>query len=237
MNPRPFLIALLFLSGQSFLNAHSGEEARANAAGPRKRAPLLLAEQAMANLPEETKRKLAAKAVGRPIIPKGKRRYLVHLHDETDPAAFAKGRGITCERTFIHALKGFVACLNDATVEALRDAREVQGIEEDRPAAENGSQMVPNGLTRMAVEPFTVAMINGLDERIDIDVAVMEGAGVQINHPDLNVYRTASMFGRCLWHGLRMPRNSLGWRNHPHPSTWNLRRSPATTSQSRKVAI
>jgi hypothetical protein len=167
---------------------------RAAASGVRKRAPLLLAEQAMANVPEETKRKLAAKAAGRPAIPIGKRRYLVHLHDETDPAAFAKGRGIACESTFIYALKGFVACLDDATVDALRDAGEVQGIEEDRPAAEASSQTISNGLKRMSVEQFPTAKINGLDERLDVDVAVMDG-GVQINHPDLNVYRTFSTFG------------------------------------------
>lgn len=201
MNPKSFLIPLLCSLWLADLHAQTVAEVRADHGRPRKRAPLLLAEESMAAVPEDVKQRLTAAGKGRPAIPKGKRRYLVHLREDADPAAFAKGKGITCERTFVHAIKMFVACLDDAAVDKLRDADEVLGIEEDRPAAENASQMVPNGLKRMAVQPFPIAMINGLDERIDIDVAVMEGAGVQINHPDLNVYQTASMFGNYVESG------------------------------------
>lgn len=149
----------------------------------------------MARVPEATRQRMAAAKLGRSAIPVGKRRYLVHLRDDADPAAFAEGRGIARERIFIHAIKGFVACLDDATVNALRDTHEVQSIEEDRACVEELSQIVPNGVKRMAVEQFPPAMIDGQDERVDVDVAVMESGGVQPDHPDLNVFRTHSVFG------------------------------------------
>ena len=130
----------------------------------------------------------------RPAIPTDQRRYVVTLSDAADQDACVKTHGINREKSFRHALNGFVACLDDATVERLRDDPAVDGIEEDRPAAQNLSQIVPTGLKRMAVEQYPPMMINGLDERIDVDVAVMEG-GVQTDHPDLNVYQTATMWG------------------------------------------
>lgn len=194
MTPKLFLPPLFCSLGLSVLCAQTGTEARATNNTPRKRAPLLLAEQALAGVAPEVKARALAKAKGRPVIPKGKRRYLVHLREEADPAAFAKGRGIACERTFVHAIKMFVACLDDAEVEALRDAQMVEGIEEDRYIGEMSAQAIPSGVKRMAVEQFPTAKIDGLDERIDVDVAVIDG-GVQPDHPDLNVYRTFSTFG------------------------------------------
>jgi subtilisin len=194
MNPKRYLIPFLCLLGLHALHAQPAKS-RPNTDVPHKRGPLLLAEDAFAGMAPEMRTRVLATAKGRPGIPKGKRRYLVHLREESDPSDFTKSRGIASERILVHAIKMFVACLADAEVEKLRDAGEVLGIEEEMIVAENLSQTVPTGLKRMGVEQFPTSKINGIDERVDVDVAVLE-AGVQTDHPDLNVYRSVAVWGR-----------------------------------------
>ena len=47
-------------------------------------------------------------------------------------------------------------------------------------------QFVTSGVRRIGGLESPTAKIDGIDERIDIDVAVLDG-GVQPDHPDLNV--------------------------------------------------
>ena len=56
------------------------------------------------------------------------------------------------------------------------------------------AQMVPSGVIRMGITNFPLAHINGVDERINVDVAVLDG-GIQTNHPDLNVVHAVDCTG------------------------------------------
>jgi hypothetical protein len=47
-------------------------------------------------------------------------------------------------------------------------------------------QTLPTSVDRIDIDLCTVAKIDGLDERIDVDVAVID-TGIDTNHPDLNV--------------------------------------------------
>ncbi|MBC8128169.1 MAG: S8 family serine peptidase [Gloeobacteraceae cyanobacterium ES-bin-144] len=152
--------------------------ARARISG---KAPLLLADRPANN-------------TDRPPIPHGMKRYIVTLADATNQDACAASHRINRERSFKHALNGFVACLNNSTVERLRDRLDVLAIEEDRIVAQTQTQTVPTGVKRMAAEQFPTSMINGVDERINVDVAVLD-SGVQANHPDLNVVQSNNIAG------------------------------------------
>jgi len=64
------------------------------------------------------------------------------------------------------------------------DAR-VLAVEPNGPIFPS-SQTNATGIRRMGIPSFPLAHINGIDERIDLDVAVMD-TGIQSSHPDLNV--------------------------------------------------
>lgn len=48
------------------------------------------------------------------------------------------------------------------------------------------AQSLPTGINRIDADKSSAALINGVDERVDVDVAVIDG-GVDLDHPDLNV--------------------------------------------------
>ncbi len=50
-----------------------------------------------------------------------------------------------------------------------------------------GEQTVTTGITRIAVDRDPTARINGIDERVNVDVAVIDTAGDD-SHPDLNIW-------------------------------------------------
>jgi subtilisin family serine protease len=49
------------------------------------------------------------------------------------------------------------------------------------------AQTLPTGIDRIDAEQSATARINGVDERVNVDVAVID-TGIDLDHPDLNVY-------------------------------------------------
>ena len=113
--------------------------------------------------------------------------YIITLNEGVDLDHFLAEHELTCKVEFEHVFNGFVACLTPEQVQSLSTAAGVLSIEEDIIAGTTSTPQIPSGLKRMGVAQFPPAMINGLDERIDVDVAVLETGGVQLDHPDLNV--------------------------------------------------
>ena len=127
----------------------------------------------------------------------GTKRHIVTLQRAADQDGCAGQHSVVRLRIFRHALNGFVADLTPTAVDRLKRDSRVLGVEEDRVVAEAGNQIIPTGLRRMEVDPFPVAKIDGLDERINVDVAV-EDSGIQANHPDLNVVQSVDFTGQGL---------------------------------------
>jgi len=84
-----------------------------------------------------------------------------------------------------HALKGFSIELPAAAAAGLRNDPRVAFVEVDLPM-QITAQETPTGIQRMFAANNTNLKFNGIDERVDVDVAVLD-TGIDLQHPDLNV--------------------------------------------------
>src|SRR3989454_1093227 len=53
------------------------------------------------------------------------------------------------------------------------------------------SQPFPTGIRRIGADVSPAARIDGIDERVNADIAIID-TGIDLTHPDLNVYRNVS---------------------------------------------
>ncbi len=116
-------------------------------------------------------------------------RYLVLLRDGVDvdglTARYAWQLGVRATHAYRHAVRGFAASLNAHQLSALRVDPAVALIEADR-VVQLEAQILPTGIDRVDADLSPTAKIDGLDERVDADIAIID-TGIQADHPDLNV--------------------------------------------------
>ena len=116
-------------------------------------------------------------------------RYIVLLDEGTNTSAtverMGRQKGIKAERTFGKTIRGFSARLDSKQRKALEADPSVVAIVPDEVIQVAG-QITPTGVSRIFTKSNTIAKINGVDERVDADVAIVD-TGIQPNHPDLNV--------------------------------------------------
>lgn len=143
-----------------------------------------LARTAAEGLPSRAAREPSGEAAAR-----GSSRWIVTLREGTDAARFLapkQGRlGFRADRVFRHVLRGFSARLTPAQRDALRADPSVETVQPDLPL-QLAAQSLPPGVDRVDADISPVAGIDGSDERVDADVAIVD-TGVDPNHPDLNV--------------------------------------------------
>jgi subtilisin family serine protease len=111
--------------------------------------------------------------------------YIVTLKREADQDGCARDLNVQRHHIYRHALNGFSAELDAATVQKLKHDPRVLAVEQDGPITLCG-QTVPSGIIRMGLTNFPVWRGNP----INVNVAVMD-TGIQTNHPDLNVVQSA----------------------------------------------
>ncbi|RAS59015.1 subtilase family protein [Lentzea atacamensis] len=111
--------------------------------------------------------------------------YIVLLKDGVSVPSVTNLAGITVENLYQSAVRGYSARMTAATAARLaRDSR-VALVQPDGVAS-IAAQTVPTGIDRVDAELSPTARINGTDERVNVDVAVID-TGVDLDHPDLNV--------------------------------------------------
>ncbi|MEU9884141.1 S8 family serine peptidase [Sphaerisporangium sp. NPDC051011] len=117
--------------------------------------------------------------------------YIVVLKDGTNATSFvnnslAGSRAISVDNVYSHALSGYSAKMTAEAAAALAKDPLVQWVQPNKTVSTT-AQTLPTGVNRVDAELSPTARINGVDERVNVDVAVID-TGIQLTHPDLNVY-------------------------------------------------
>ncbi len=121
--------------------------------------------------------------------------YIVVLEGGVEPAAVAADHGLTPVHVYRHALNGFSGVVPSARLAALENDPRVAFVEADLEANAilhgNNFQTLPAGVTRIDADHNYTAQIDGVDDRVNVDVAVID-TGIDLNHPDLSVFQNKS---------------------------------------------
>ncbi|WP_034269290.1 S8 family peptidase [Haloechinothrix halophila] len=117
--------------------------------------------------------------------------YIVVLKDGIDAASVAQQQvgalGGTVGHVYSSALNGYSAELTSLARQQLAANPAVDYIQADTPVRST-AQSTPTGIDRADADESPTAAIDGVDERVDVDVAVID-TGADLDHPDLNIYR------------------------------------------------
>src|SRR5450756_1528764 len=113
-------------------------------------------------------------------------RYIVLFREGSDVDG-AIGRlsrrvGIRPDHAYRHAVRGFSAHLDARQLAEVEADPSVALVEADR-VVQLEAQTLPTGVDRVDADLSPAAQINGLDERVDADIAIID-TGIQANHPD-----------------------------------------------------
>ena len=81
--------------------------------------------------------------------------------------------GFRADRTFSRAFRGFSAKLDRSQVAALsRDPSVALIVPDEKIQVE--AQSIPTGISRMGARRSPMALIDGIDQRVDADVAIVD---------------------------------------------------------------
>src|SRR5437016_5644402 len=116
--------------------------------------------------------------------------YIVVLKHDAKPAEIAHTHGLNPHHSYFHALNGFAAAVPEGRLRALQNDPRVALVEPDLQVFASG-QVIPTGVQRIGATLSPIAKIDGLDERVNADIAILD-TGIDLTHPDLNVYRAVS---------------------------------------------
>ena len=115
-------------------------------------------------------------------------------------ARLAKVGGFTADRTFTSAFRGLTAKLSPRQVTSLRrDAAVLAVVPDEKIELAGTTQLVPTGINRINGRLSGAAKIDGVDQRVDADVAVVDTGIATV--ADLNVAGgyNCSTSNRALW--------------------------------------
>jgi subtilisin len=123
--------------------------------------------------------------------------YIVEVAPGVDPVAAAGRAQVTPTLIYRDAINGYAASLTKTQLNRVSSAVDTISVQPDsvlvapQPKKTNDPppvvpQFVTTGIRRIGGLQSPTAKIDGIDERIDIDVAVIDD-GIDSSHPDLNV--------------------------------------------------
>ncbi len=127
--------------------------------------------------------------VGTQVIPS---QYIIVFKDNitTDSAAtrlMSKFKGLNEIHRYRHALHGMAVKIPQRLLKLIATDPNIAYIEPDVRVSIN-AQTLPRGVNRINAELDPVANIDGIDDRVDADIAILD-TGIDLDHPDLNVFR------------------------------------------------
>ncbi len=119
-------------------------------------------------------------------------RFIVVLKDgrSVSTATTRAGRlGVRSDRTFSHALHGYAARLDATQLATLRADPDVAAVVPDEVISIAG-QSTPTGIRRVSGKQSLIAGIDGSDQRVDADIAIVDtgiGGTTSKRQEDLNI--------------------------------------------------
>jgi len=117
-------------------------------------------------------------------------RYIVVLKEGTDPfdmaARIERRFGVVIGHVYTHALQGFAVQLPPGRGPADLFAYPAVVLVEPDLIAYALGQTLPTGVNRIDADLNVIARIDGVDERVDVDIAIID-SGIDKTHPDLYV--------------------------------------------------
>ena len=120
--------------------------------------------------------------------------YIVVLKDSVDARTVAPAQaaqvGFDLGHVYHSALQGYSAWLSPAEADLIAASPTVRWVQKDTPVSID-AQTTPTGINRSNADASPTAKINGLDERVNVDVAVID-TGADLTHPDLNIYKAGA---------------------------------------------
>ena len=163
---------------------------------------------------------LALGATSVPAAPRHPRRlgsaagYIVVLDDSAVARTVAQTHadrfGLDLGHVYSSALQGYSATMTPQTAALVEALPGVDFVQQDRQV-EATAQSTPTGVDRAQADVSPTAAINGVDQRVDADVAVID-TGVDLDHPDLNVNRAGAK--NCTLFGLGSADDDHGHGSH-----------------------
>jgi subtilisin family serine protease len=119
--------------------------------------------------------------------------YIVMLADGVHASfvsSVAADHGATVHHVDSSTLRGYSARMTAAAATRLARDPRVALVQSDGVAT-TAAQTTPTGIDRVDAELSPTARIDGSDQRVTVDVAVID-TGVDLDHPDLNVRTTGA---------------------------------------------
>ncbi|HEX5770729.1 MAG TPA: S8 family serine peptidase [Nocardioidaceae bacterium] len=133
-------------------------------------------------------------ATAAPAADLGEGRYIVVLKDGSSARSLANLHadrlGVDVGHVYTSALQGYSATMPASVASAVEALPSVKWVQRDR-AVSTTAQSTPTGIDRANADASPTAAIDGVDSRVDVDVAVID-TGVDLDHTDLNVNRAAA---------------------------------------------
>ncbi|MGH3660498.1 MAG: S8 family serine peptidase [Micromonosporaceae bacterium] len=121
--------------------------------------------------------------------------YIVVLNDGVSASNVARqhasAHGLDVNHLYSHALRGYSTRMSAVAAARVAADDRVKFVQPDG-VAHTTAQTLPTGVDRVDAEQSPTAAIDGADQRVDVDVAVID-TGIDFSHPDLNVHTTGAM--------------------------------------------
>lgn len=117
--------------------------------------------------------------------------HIVVYRSDVDPDnvtnEFVATHGLRATHTFRYAIKGAAVVVPPGRLAALQRDPRVDYVEANQIFRAH-AQSLPTGVDRINADIDLTAKIDGVDERVNADIAILD-SGIDLTHPDLYLYR------------------------------------------------
>ncbi|XVV07460.1 S8 family peptidase [Actinosynnema sp. CA-248983] len=112
--------------------------------------------------------------------------YIVLLDEHAPVTSVAAELGVPPKHVYESSVRGYSATMTPSDAARIAADPRVKLVQPDGVVT-TMAQTVPTGIDRVDVDLSPSAKVDGKDERVDVDVAVID-TGIDLDHPDLNVH-------------------------------------------------